>query len=73
MAWRRRPHSVRSLRNYKELDYKQHCSTETFDGMGSVEEDPRYKIHAKFHDYLLDAFPLVYALHHISFEGTDCS
>ncbi|KAF9037397.1 carboxypeptidase S [Hymenopellis radicata] len=34
--------------------------TETFDGMGQVGEDPRYEIHAKFRDYLLEAFPLVH-------------
>ncbi|KAH6916052.1 Gly-X carboxypeptidase [Coprinopsis sp. MPI-PUGE-AT-0042] len=34
--------------------------TETFDGMGPVEEDPRWDAFIPFHDYLLGAFPLVH-------------
>ncbi|TFK26213.1 Gly-X carboxypeptidase [Coprinopsis marcescibilis] len=34
--------------------------TESFDGMGPIDEDPRWKVFAPFHDYLLGAFPLVH-------------
>ncbi|KAK7449290.1 hypothetical protein VKT23_013433 [Stygiomarasmius scandens] len=35
--------------------------TETFDDMGPVDEDPRWRSRFKFHAYLEQAFPLVHA------------
>ncbi|KAG2011428.1 Gly-X carboxypeptidase [Coprinopsis cinerea AmutBmut pab1-1] len=35
--------------------------TETFDGMGPIDEDPRWKVFEPFHEYLLNTFPLVHA------------
>ncbi|KAI3616852.1 carboxypeptidase s [Moniliophthora roreri] len=36
--------------------------TETFDDMGSIDEDSRWENRGAFHDYLLNAFPLVCVL-----------
>jgi hypothetical protein len=38
-------------------------STESYDDMGPVGVDPRWDVFGPFHDYLLKAFPLVYAFH----------
>lgn len=34
-------------------------STQSFDRMGPVGQDPRWEAFGPFHDYLLKAFPLV--------------
>ncbi|EAU90337.2 Gly-X carboxypeptidase [Coprinopsis cinerea okayama7 len=34
--------------------------TESFDGMGPIDEDPRWKAFEPFHEYLLGSFPLVH-------------
>lgn len=37
----------------------QHSSTESYDDFGPIGEDPRWETFEHFHDYLLEAFPLV--------------
>lgn len=47
-------------------------ATESFDDLGSIEEDDRWKIFGEFHEYLHESFPKVYStaeLHKINTYG----
>ncbi|KAJ3824466.1 hypothetical protein F5880DRAFT_1480165 [Lentinula raphanica] len=35
--------------------------TESYDDLGSIDEDPRWETFAQFHDYLFEAFPLIHS------------
>ena len=43
-----------------ELNYNDVSRTESFDDMEPVGVDPRWDVFGPFHDYLQQAFPLVY-------------
>jgi Gly-Xaa carboxypeptidase len=43
------------------LPWSEH-STESYDTMGPVGEDERWKVFRPFHDYLVHSFPLTYVI-----------
>ncbi|KAF5350772.1 hypothetical protein D9758_010392 [Tetrapyrgos nigripes] len=42
--------------------------TEMFDDMGPVDQDPRWKNRKLFHEYLVQAFPLIHSNQHITLQ-----
>ena len=61
MAWRGSQNSVRlSLTHHAGFSSNYASRTESHDHMGPVGEDPRWEVFGPFHDYLREAFPLVY-------------
>ncbi|WWC91785.1 uncharacterized protein L201_006732 [Kwoniella dendrophila CBS 6074] len=66
----------------KRLQEAVRIPTQMYDEMGSVDEDPRWKIFAEFHDFLERTFPKVYERAKVTktdwalvyeIEGTDSS